>query len=161
MGCCALAVLVRGHALYVANAGDCRAVLGKRPSAPRPPPPPTNNKGKGKAVVAMAAKEGAGAGEGYEAVALSDDHNAKLPKEMEELKRAHPGEADIVKCKHPNACYVKGRLQPTRWVCVGVVGSVVDGRGHGLIPNHTHDSTHIVRLLLSPSPTTNTPTPHP
>lgn len=146
MGCCALAVLVRGHALYVANAGDCRAVLGKRPSAPRPPPPPTN-KGKGKAAaVAVAAKEGAG--EGYEAVALSDDHNAKLPKEMEELKRAHPGEGDIVKCKHPNACYVKGRLQPTRWVCVGLARFGGGCWGHGPFINNTHDSTH--RQALTP-----------
>lgn len=53
----------------------------------------------------------------YEAVALSEDHNAKLPKEMEALRQAHPGEEDIVRCKNPNACYVKGRLQPTR--CVG------------------------------------------
>ena len=56
----------------------------------------------------------------YQALALSEDHNAKLPKEMALLSKAHPGEKDIVKCKHPNACYVKGRLQPTRYVVIYV-----------------------------------------
>ena len=48
------------------------------------------------------------------AVALSEDHNAKLEKEQAALRQAHPGEEDIVRCKNPKACYVKGRLQPTR-----------------------------------------------
>jgi hypothetical protein len=48
------------------------------------------------------------------AEALSEDHNAKMPKEQEMLRAAHPKEEDIIKCKNPNACYVKGRLQPTR-----------------------------------------------
>lgn len=49
-----------------------------------------------------------------EAVALSMDHNARMTREQEKLKREHPGENDIVRCKSPTACYVKGRLQPTR-----------------------------------------------
>lgn len=98
VGACALAVLIKGHHVYVANAGDCRAVLGKRPAA---------TGGRKKSAAAKTAEE-------YEAVALSHDHNAKLPKEAAALQAAHPGEADIVKCKHANACYVKGRLQPTR-----------------------------------------------
>lgn len=69
------------------TAGDCRAVLGQK-----------HAKGKG-----------------WKGIALSEDHNAKMPKEMKALTEAHPGETDIVKCKHANACYVKGRLQPTRY----------------------------------------------
>jgi pyruvate dehydrogenase phosphatase len=106
VGACALTVLIKGHHLFVANAGDCRAVLGKRPA-------PANGGAGGrrgtKAAAAAAGEKGQ-----YEAVALSEDHNAKLPKEALALQQAHPGEADIVKCKHANACYVKGRLQPTR-----------------------------------------------
>lgn len=85
-GACALMALVRDDKLYVANAGDCRAVLGRR----RRP----------------------WGGEGVmEAVNLSNDHNAREKVEQEKLRRLHPSEEDIVKCRRSNACYVKGRLQ--------------------------------------------------
>lgn len=48
------------------------------------------------------------------AVPLSDDHNAREPREVSKLRAAHPWERDIVTCSSPSACYVKGRLQPTR-----------------------------------------------
>lgn len=48
------------------------------------------------------------------AVPLSDDHNAREPREVAKLRAAHPWERDIVTCSSPSACYVKGRLQPTR-----------------------------------------------
>jgi serine/threonine protein phosphatase PrpC len=48
------------------------------------------------------------------ATALSEDHNARMPREAARLRAAHPGESDIVRCSSPGACYVKGRLQPTR-----------------------------------------------
>ena len=38
--------------------------------------------------------------------------NAGEPFEQARLVKKFPGENDIVMCK--NACYVKGRLQPTR-----------------------------------------------
>jgi|EP00624_Nannochloropsis_granulata_P002320 pyruvate dehydrogenase phosphatase len=109
VGACALTVLIKSHHVFVANAGDCRAVLGKRLS-------PTTVGGAKRTTKGAAAKAAAGAAaeRQYKAVALSQDHNAKLPKEALALQQAHPGEADIVKCKHANACYVKGRLQPTR-----------------------------------------------
>lgn len=52
----------------------------------------------------------------YSAVNLSRDHNAREPREKARLVAAHPGEDDVVVCKPGNisACYVKGRLQPTR-----------------------------------------------
>lgn len=40
--------------------------------------------------------------------------NAMSKKEQERLRTSHPHEEDIVRCKHKNACYVKGVLQPTR-----------------------------------------------
>lgn len=45
---------------------------------------------------------------------MSDDHNAKIPREKARLIAEHPGESDIIRCKSPESCYVKGRLQPTR-----------------------------------------------
>ena len=54
-----------------------------------------------------------------QAVVLSTDHNAKLPSERAQLLQDHGGYGEegignLVACKSPGACYVKGRLQPTR-----------------------------------------------
>ncbi|CAM9588383.1 unnamed protein product [Discosporangium mesarthrocarpum] len=94
-GACALMALVHEDKLFVANAGDCRAVLGRR-RAPRV----WGGRGTG--------------GVDIEAVELSNDHNAREKAEQEKLKRLHPFEDDIIRCKRATACYVKGRLQPTR-----------------------------------------------
>lgn len=52
----------------------------------------------------------------YEAIPMSLDHNAREEREHARLRKAHPGEdEDIVLCYHGgHACYVKGRLQPSR-----------------------------------------------
>jgi pyruvate dehydrogenase phosphatase len=84
VGSCALTVAVLPESIVVANAGDCRAVLARR------------------------------GGKGVEGVVLSRDHNAREPEEKEKLMADHPGEDNVVVCKHPTACYTKGRLQPTR-----------------------------------------------
>ena len=49
-------------------------------------------------------------------VKLSNTHNSAKPSEMARLKKEFPDDKDIVVCVRPNskACYVKGRLQPTR-----------------------------------------------
>ncbi len=86
-GTCALVALIEKERLYVANAGDCRAVLAR-----------TSNDESGT----------------LESVALSRDHNAREELEKKMLSTLHPFEGDVVKCKRPNACYVKGKLQPTR-----------------------------------------------
>ena len=59
--------------LYVANAGDCRAVLGRRAAAADGSPEDEN-------VLLM------------EAVALSNDHNTREPVEQAKLRRLHPDE---------------------------------------------------------------------
>lgn len=69
------------------KAGDIRAVMGKSDPA---------NKDK------------------MIAVALSSDQNAMVKSEQEKLKKEHPGEANSFTCRHPDSCYVKGALQPTR-----------------------------------------------
>ena len=68
-------------------AGDCRAVLGRSNDLDQ-----------------------------WWALSLSRDHNTREPEEQEMLKKKHPGEDDIIYCVNPQACYVKGRLQPTRSV---------------------------------------------
>jgi hypothetical protein len=47
-----------------------------------------------------------------ETVELSRDHNARMPEEQAALRAAHPNESNIVTCKTPEACYVKGRSGP-------------------------------------------------
>ncbi|CAN0495875.1 unnamed protein product, partial [Hapterophycus canaliculatus] len=93
-GACAIMALVRDNRLFVANAGDCRAVLGRRRLSRR--------------VVGGWTTGGAGEAE---AVALSNDHNAKEQVEQAKLKKLHPFEGDVFTCKRPASCYVKGRLQ--------------------------------------------------
>ncbi|CAM9675444.1 unnamed protein product [Ectocarpus sp. 4 AP-2014] len=95
-GACAIMALVRDNRLFVANAGDCRAVLGRRK--------PTR----------LVGGWSTGPGGDPEALALSNDHNAKEQAEQAKLKKLHPFEGDVFTCKRPASCYVKGRLQPTR-----------------------------------------------
>jgi len=95
VGACAVSAVITPRFVVVANAGDCRAVLGRVwKHAP------------------------AGTDDASEvfvtATPLSHDHNARMPREATKLAAAHPGESDIVVCRSPTACYVKGRLQPTR-----------------------------------------------
>jgi len=107
IGACALCVIVSPNHLFVANAGDCQACL-VRSGQP---------------------------------VLLHAVHNANQPVEQQRLLAAHPGEPDAFICKGSGrssvlgglsgfaqqflqagqaglpplkACYVKGRLQPTR-----------------------------------------------
>lgn len=88
VGSCVVLALVRDKTLVVSSLGDCRAVL---------------------------AHEGADSKEGsLRAVTLTRDHNARVPLERLLLEQSHPNEPNIVVCKSPTACYVKGRLQLTR-----------------------------------------------
>lgn len=85
VGCCATLAVRHGQQLFVANSGDCRAVIGSHDE---------NNK--------------------FFARQITRDHNARTTIEQYELKKAHPNEEDIVRCKSETACYVKGYLQLTR-----------------------------------------------
>ena len=86
VGSCVGMVVKKGNRLTVANAGDCRSVMGTLID------------------------------HDYYATRLSRDHNARVPLEVANLQRQHPGEDDVVRChkNNPSACYVKGRLQLTR-----------------------------------------------
>jgi pyruvate dehydrogenase phosphatase len=68
-GACALTAYNVGRHLFIANSGDCRAVLGRKLNAQ-------------------------GARYRYEAVQLSNDHTAET--ERERLRREHPNEPDVV-----------------------------------------------------------------
>ncbi|CAI5740258.1 unnamed protein product [Hyaloperonospora brassicae] len=85
-GSCGCLAYVHEGTVHVANAGDIRAVLGKL----------------GEDAVTMVAKP------------LSNDQNAMVRFEQEKLVKEHPGEANVFTCRHPDSCYVKGALQPTR-----------------------------------------------
>ncbi|KAF0709586.1 Aste57867_5811 [Aphanomyces stellatus] len=85
VGACTMLAYLKEDTLVVANAGDVRAVLGT-----------TDAKGQ------LMAK------------AMSTDHNAKHATEKARLAAEHPNESNIVVCQSPQACYVKGGLQPTR-----------------------------------------------
>lgn len=87
-GSCALMAYVHGKTLFVANAGDIRAVIGR-------------------AIVDDPARQ-------VEAIPMSTDHNAMAKAEQQKLEREHPGEENVFVCRHPDSCYVKGALQPTR-----------------------------------------------
>ncbi|OQR82009.1 phosphatase 2C [Thraustotheca clavata] len=85
VGACCMLAYLKGDMLVIANAGDIRAVLAT-----------TDDDGQ------------------LYSLAMSNDHNAKFADEKERLAREHPNEDNIVVCKNPEACYVKGGLQPTR-----------------------------------------------
>ncbi|RHY57547.1 hypothetical protein DYB38_013633, partial [Aphanomyces astaci] len=51
---------------------------------------------------------------GLVATPLSTDHNAKHVSEQNRLTEKHPNETDVVVCRSPESCRVKGILQPTR-----------------------------------------------
>ncbi|KAJ3323748.1 [Pyruvate dehydrogenase [acetyl-transferring]]-phosphatase 1, mitochondrial [Blyttiomyces sp. JEL0837] len=90
-GSCALVARVAGDDLHVANAGDCRAVLGSR-------------------------IEGSG-GVGYVAKDLSTDHQAGTPSELARLRKEHPGEEKTVAFQHSGergVYRVLGGLMPSR-----------------------------------------------
>ena len=91
VGACALLAVRNKDDLYLANCGDCRAVLGSKRS---------DNEAKNT--------------KDHISSRLTRDHNARIPLELLTLQKEHPGEEDVVVCKNPHACYVKGRLQLTR-----------------------------------------------
>ncbi|XP_026190259.1 probable protein phosphatase 2C 67, partial [Cyclospora cayetanensis] len=117
VGACCIALLFTEKGVVVANSGDCMAVLQRKGRSSR------KNE------------------EGPEVVELNVQHNANSPEERRRLQQLHPLEDDVVICKREwqeprkpqnkfhfllnslgllgsetqrSACYVKGRLQPTR-----------------------------------------------
>lgn len=76
--------------LTVGNSGDCRCVLGTMGDA----------------------------NGDIKAVALSRDHNARMPEEQRRLIQEHPGESDVVMRadRWSQHWYIKGRLQPSRTI---------------------------------------------
>lgn len=82
VGSCCLVGIICGGMLYIANAGDSRAVLGKRERA---------------------LKE-------VKAVQLSSEHNASLESVREELRSLHPDDPHVVVLKH-KVWRVKGIIQ--------------------------------------------------
>ena len=103
VGACALVAVCKGDDVWVANAGDCVAVLGSRCTAD------VDGTGTGIGI-------GAGIETKTTAQRLSVEHNARHWEEQERLHEMHPDEmvAGLVRCKSSSSCYVKGHLQPSR-----------------------------------------------
>ncbi len=95
VGSCALLAMKKADRLVIANLGDCRAILGSVVND-------SNSNNTGKPALR------------YVPTQLSREHNARVSAEVLNLIQNHPGENDVVVCKNPHACYVKGRLQLTR-----------------------------------------------
>ncbi|KAK4279918.1 hypothetical protein QN277_011617 [Acacia crassicarpa] len=87
VGCCCLVGVICNGMVYVANAGDSRAVLGRLDN---------NNNNKG-----------------IKAIQLSSEHNASIESVRDELRSSHPDDPDIVVLKH-RVWRVKGIIQVSR-----------------------------------------------
>ncbi|KAI8894434.1 phosphatase 2C-like domain-containing protein [Globomyces pollinis-pini] len=85
-GSCAMVAYVDDTDIYVASAGDCRAVLGR-------------NRNYSKDGMQL-----------YEAIDLSNDHTTMNPEEYRRILNEHPGEEETVVWRNR----VLGGLQPTR-----------------------------------------------
>lgn len=85
VGSCCLAAVISAGTLYVANAGDSRAVLGRRAGT------------TGEVI----------------ALQLSSEHNASIDSVRQELKSLHPNDPSIVVLKH-NVWRIKGLIQVSR-----------------------------------------------
>jgi pyruvate dehydrogenase phosphatase len=95
VGSCALIACFNKNTILVANLGDCRAVLASKNPL-------------------IDCDTYVGPKSQYVVTRLTGEHNARVPLEVLKLKTLHPDEDNIVICKNPHACYVKGRLQLTR-----------------------------------------------
>ena len=85
VGSCALVAIIVNHKLYIANLGDSKARIFSRDN---------NND--------------------YNVIKGSVVYNARKKYEQARLVKEFPNEHNIYVCSKPDACYVKGRLQPTR-----------------------------------------------
>ena len=104
VGACALAAVVTRSHIIVANAGDCRAVLGRSMTAKQAAEARQSFDGAGGDAVALV-----GGVSWVEATPLSEDHNSRQPREQAQLRIGHPGEDDVIVEKSSGSCYVKGR----------------------------------------------------
>ena len=119
-GSCAIAAVVDEKRICVANSGDSRAFLISKSalvgSTRSDPPKPNDDMPYGDPVPPGTAW-------------VSELHTADSPSEQARLRALHPLEKDVVHCRQKiveidsdgslvstkwGACYVKGRLQPTR-----------------------------------------------
>lgn len=91
VGSCALVGIVYDNKLYLANLGDSKARMFS-----------VKEKNKTEKYT------------DYDITKVSTVYNARKKFEQERLIKEFPDEKNIYMCVSPKACYVKGRLQPTR-----------------------------------------------
>ncbi|KAH9253761.1 hypothetical protein BASA81_008379 [Batrachochytrium salamandrivorans] len=106
----------------IAERGDIPNEPQTTAGIPQAPPVPPKKTGSGVTILNFLTQGAAGPSTvsqvlqplKYLAVALSKDHNCREPRERKKLELEHPDELDVVVCKRPDICYIKGKLQPTR-----------------------------------------------
>ncbi|XP_009616352.1 putative protein phosphatase 2C 38 isoform X1 [Nicotiana tabacum] len=118
-GSCCLVGIICSGILYIANAGDSRAVLGKRERA---------------------MKE-------VKAIQLSSEHNASLASVREELRSLHPDDPHVVVLKH-KVWRVKGIIQVSRSIGDAYLKRAEFNR-EPLLPKFRFPGTFLKPILLA------------
>ncbi|KAJ3258961.1 [Pyruvate dehydrogenase [acetyl-transferring]]-phosphatase 1, mitochondrial [Boothiomyces macroporosus] len=125
-GCCAVVALINKSDVYVANSGDCRAVLGRKRAYQRNGEPA-----------------------GYQTIELSEDHTFSNTREYARMLKEHPGEDDTVVVRGR----VLGGLMPTRAIgdarykwpidIMRVVSPFISRKGRTIIPPNYHSPPYV------------------
>ena len=82
-------------------------------SAPSGPPPSSDSNPPKQGTIHATIRNFI-TGAPFLAIELTRDHNCREKRERRKLEEEHPDETDVVVCRKPDACYIKGKLQPTR-----------------------------------------------
>jgi pyruvate dehydrogenase phosphatase len=108
VGSCVNLSIIQENQLTVANSGDCRTIIGTELGDLKNSMNSTIISYDHNPVITAVN------GKIFGCYHVGRDHNARTSLEQYLLSSDHPNESNIVKCKNPHACYVKGRLQLTR-----------------------------------------------
>jgi serine/threonine protein phosphatase PrpC len=125
-GACGIIAMIQNNDLFIANAGDCRAVLGS-----------TSSKWKRFAVEKNNEEQQQQEDSEHAAVQLSKDHQASDPQEMERLRKEHPGEEKTV------------AFAPSSRETIRVLGGLMPSRsfGDGKVCNKSSSDPLNIQLL--------------
>ncbi|KAJ9457967.1 putative protein phosphatase 2C 43 [Diplonema papillatum] len=106
IGACALLARLRGNSLFVANAGDCRALVANFEVK--------HELHDGQSVVVPPQNVVPDATFVPANWDITKDHTAMDQQVQQELLATHPNEDNVIVRKPSGACYIKGRLIPSR-----------------------------------------------
>jgi pyruvate dehydrogenase phosphatase len=114
VGSCVLVAIKKENHLIIANCGDCRAVLGSsRSSTDSSSSDSPSSPASTSSSISASTSSSSPLNNCY-FTRLNREHNCRESFEQDILRKEHPNEPDLIRCKSSHACYVKGRLQLTR-----------------------------------------------